>query len=182
MKAFRTMFAAMAVALFILPATASAQSIFVGGGVTFPTGDFKDGTTSGTTSIPGADTGWMGVAGVTFDIMDNGLWVYGEGSYGQNGTDGSDDWKVYGAMGGVGYEFDAGESFGIYIFGGAGLLASKIDESESKFGYEGGAGVDIPLGDSFGLWVEGRYMGSSDVNLFGILGGIGIDLGGGDGM
>lgn len=174
MKSFRTMFAALAVALFILPASASAQSIFVGAGITIPVSDYGDA----------ADTGWLGIAGVTVDIGEDGLWVYGEGQYGQNGvTDDSENWKVYGAMGGVGYAFDAGESFGIYVFGGAGLLALKLgDDSESKFGYEGGAGVDIPIADSFGLWVEGRYMGSSDVNLFGVVAGVGIDLAGGDGM
>jgi len=180
MKAFRTMFAAMAVALFILPATASAQSIFVGGGVTIPSGDYGDY----------AKTGWIADAGVTFDIGEQGLWVYGEGFYGSNkhDDDSGDKTNVYGAMGGVGYEFDTGGSLGIYVFGGAGLMVHQYkpdtgdSDSESKFGYEGGAGVDFPLGDRIGLWVEGRFMGSKDTNFFGILAGLGFDLGGGDGM
>lgn len=180
MKSLRTMIVAFAVALFALPVALSAQSIYAGAGLTIPMGDFGDY----------ADTGWMGVAGVTVDIGESGLWAYGEGFYGQNNHSDIDGDKTnpYGAMGGVGYDFGDGESLGFYVFGGVGLLVHKYSSddfeggSESNFGYQAGAGVGVPLGDSFGLWGEGRFMGASETTFIGILGGISIQLGGGDGM
>ena len=180
MRSLRTTIVALTVALFAVPGTASAQSIYGGAGLTIPVGDFGDY----------ADAGWMGVLGVTVDIGESGLWAYGEGFYGQNNHSDVDGDKTnpYGAMGGVGYDFGDGESVGFYAFGGAGLMVHKFSPdtgeggSESQFGYQAGAGVGAPLGDSFGLWGEGRIMGSKDTTFIGILAGVSVQLGGADGM
>jgi opacity protein-like surface antigen len=188
MKSLRTILVALAVALFALPAAVSAQSVYAGAGLTIPVGEYG-GSDAGDTN---ADPGWLGVAGVTVDIGDSGLWAYGEGFYGQNNH--ADDAEFpgktnpYGAMGGLGYGFGDGESLGLYVFGGAGLMVHKYSpdtgdsDSESQFGYQAGAGAGIPLGDSFGVWAEGRFMGSKDTTFIGILGGFSVQLGGGDGM
>lgn len=158
------------------PAATQAQGIYFGGGVTIPTGDLDDEA--------GADTGWMGVAGISFDIGDSGLSVGGEGFFGQNSlpADG-DDVSIYGAMGTVLLRIGDEDVIGPYVFGGAGLMATNPSieadpdlETESEFGYQFGAGLDVPLG-SVGLWVEGRFMGSDTSTLFGVLAGLGIGIG-----
>ncbi|MDX1395786.1 MAG: hypothetical protein R3195_15495 [Gemmatimonadota bacterium] len=176
-------FAMAASFMLLAPVALLGQGIYFGAGATFPTGDFGDY----------ADTGWMGVAGVTFDIGTGGLWVGGEGFYGQNNH--SDDLaptpteeagaktNPYGAMGIVGYGTGDGESLGFYFFGGAGLLVHKYSSdvsdsvSDSNFGYQAGAGVSFPLGGSLDLWGEGRFMGASDTTFFGLLAGLSIGLG-----
>ena len=183
-RATRSIVAAASI-LMLAPVAVFGQSIFVGGGVTFPTGDYGDY----------ADTGWMGVAGVTFDLGTAGLWVGGEGFYGNNSHNAGDltptpqdedfgSTNLYGAMGLVGWGSGDGESLGFYVYGGAGLLVHDFSApegveggSESKFGYEAAAGVDFPLGGSTSLWGEGRFMGASDTTLFGIYAGLSFGIG-----
>ncbi len=169
--------AAAVLSLFALPATTQAQSAFIwaGAGVTFPIGDYGDLT----------DTGWLGTAGIGINVGESGAAVFGEAVYGQNsivdispGVD-EGDAKLYGALGGVMYRVGDPATVGPYGFAGAGLLVIDPTEgdSESEFGYELGVGLDIPLGGNFGVWVEGRYMGSDSVDIFGILAGFGVGLG-----
>lgn len=173
----RTLLSLAVAGLFLAaPSVVFAQSIYAGGGVSIPTGEYGDY----------ADSGWLGVAGVTFPVGDGGFAVGAEGFYGQNNHNDVDGDKTnpYGAMAILMYDFGSGESLGFYVFGGAGLLVHKFSSdtseggSDSNFGYQGGAGVGVPLGDAFGIWVEGRFMGASDTNFFGILGGFSIDVGG----
>lgn len=174
----RKTLSAVATLLFLLaaPAAVVGQGIFVGGGVTFPTGDFKD--------VDGADTGWLATAGFSFDVGDAGLSAGVEGFYGENkhDTDG-DKTNPYGAMGFLLYRAGNPETVGPYAFGGAGILVHKFssdtteDSTKTNFGYEFGAGLDIPVGSNVGVWLEGRYMGSSDTNFFGIIAGLGLGVG-----
>ena len=162
------------------PAAVQAQSVYVGGGGLFGVGDFGDLT----------DPGFMGIAGLSFDLGESGASVGVEGSYGQaNGADIGDvealpDVNVYSAMGYILYGFGDGEAIAPYVFGGAGLLGTDIDttdtsaDGETEFGWQGGVGLDIPVGDRVGIFVEGRYMGSSDIDMLGLLAGLGIGLGG----
>jgi opacity protein-like surface antigen len=173
----RTLLSFAAAALFLMvPSSLFAQSIFVGGGATFPTGEFGDY----------ADTGWIGVAGVLFPVGEGGLNVGVEGFYGQNNHNDVDGDKTnpYGAMAILEYDIGDDEGVGAYLFGGAGLLVHKFGTdategggSETNFGYEAGAGVSFPLGGSTSLWAEGRYMGASGTNFFGILAGLGFGIG-----
>lgn len=170
----------LATFLFLLaaPSAVSGQGIFIGGGVTIPTGDFGD------SEQVGAKTGWIASGGFSFDVGENGLSAGVEGFYGENKheTEG-DKTNPYGAMGFLLYRAGNPESVGPYFYGGAGLMVHKFssdtreDSTETNFGYEFGAGLDFPFGDSVGAWVEGRYMGSSDTTFFGIVGGLGIGVG-----
>lgn len=162
--------------LLAAPTTVLGQGIFVGGGVTIPTGDFGDF----------ADTGWLASGGFSFDVGDGGVSAGVEGFYGENKheTDG-DKTNPYGAMGFLLYRAGNPESVGPYFYGGAGILVHKFssdsspseDSTDTNFGYEFGAGLDFPFGSNVGAWLEGRYMGSSDTKLFGIIAGLGFGVG-----
>ncbi len=174
-------FAAVLTALTLtLPSPASAQGVYWGAGITFPMGDYGDY----------AKTGYLGIAGISFDLGPAGLSVVGEGFYGQNSheTDG-DKTNPYGAMAGLLYDLNPEETGGPYVFGQAGLMVHKYssdefgDDSETGFGFGAGAGYGFPLGDTE-LFVEGRYMyGSFDygnTSFLGIMAGVALTLGGGD--
>lgn len=181
-KRVRFITAAAVLSFLALPTTTQAQTAFLwaGGGVTFGTGEYGDNT----------DAGWMGTAGVGVNIGESGAAVFGEGMYGQNGiADVDESVKLFGAMGGIMYRVGDPAAVGPYVFGGAGLLVLDAEgaDSQSNFGYEFGAGLDIPLGGNVGVWVEGRYVGSTgadeameevNANVFGILAGVGVGLGG----
>lgn len=181
-----TMVAAGALLLFAAPAATQAQWVWVGGGLSVPTGDAGDNL----------NAGWLGTVGVGFPIGESGLGVAAEGFYGQNNasdeaqTAGLDKANVYGVMGNVGYRIGDPENIGAYLFGGLGLLALKVSpetgdsETDSNFGYQFGAGVDVPVGSNVGVWVEGRYMGStgadegeSNYNQLNVLAGLGFGIG-----
>jgi len=162
------------------PQQASAQGVYWGAGVTIPTGDFGDY----------AKTGYMGVAGISFDMGPEGLSAFGEGFFGQNSheTEG-DKTYPYGAMGGLLYDLAPAGAGGLYFFGQLGLMVHKYSsdefegDSETGLGFGGGAGYGFPLGDTE-LFVEGRYMHGSfdygDTSFFGIVGGVSLNLGGGN--
>jgi len=167
-----------------LPATAGAQvGIYLGGGATIPTGDFKD--------FDEAKTGWMAQAGVTYFIASApGLGVWGGGSYGSNKHEGTsgDKTNLLGAHGGLIYRIGNMEKPGVYLLGGAGMLNHQFkpgdggeSQNEWKFSWLGGAGVDIPL-SSIALWIEANFNSRSSTKFIGLMGGISIPLGGGGGM
>jgi hypothetical protein len=185
--------AALALALLALfclslPNQVSAQGIWVGGGVTIPTGDYGDSH----------DTGYTTVLGIGFPVGPEGLGIFAEGFYGKNNF--SDDHhgestSPYGVMGGVTYDLSPGEDSGIYVFGQLGLMVHKYssddfgDSSETGFAFGGGGGYGISLTDKLGGWVEGRYMhgmfseefdGMSEdysTAFFAVLAGISVHLG-----
>ena len=161
--------AAFAFLACAIPAQAQT-TLYIGGGATFPTGDFGDAFS----------TGWMGVGGVLFGMGDSGFSVGGEVFYGQNGA--KDEYSTvfgdattspYGVMAIADYAFGSEDGLRPYLFGGLGLMVLRISgdnfesDSESKFGYEFGAGLSFPIG----LFVEGRYMGAEDANYFAALAG-----------
>jgi len=157
---------------FAIPAQAQT-TLYVAGGVTFPTGDFGSYT----------ETGWMAAAGALFGLGESGFGVGGEVFYGQNSHSVLDidlDSKTspYGVMAIADYAFGQPGAIRPYVFGGLGLLVHRFSEegfseSESQFGYQFGAGVGLPMG----LFFEGRYMGSEDTNYFGVLAGWAFGLG-----
>jgi len=169
----RRMILASTVALsfaLIAPLTAQAQNIFVLGGAVFPTG-FDEAEFF--------NTGWLGAAGVSFDVGENGMFAGVEGTYAQSSVDDSDlpsgvelKAKAWSAMAFLGYSVPTEGSIDPYFFAGGGLQGVKLslsgsagsaDDSESAFGYQFGAGVSI--GDetsSVRPLVEVRYQGSGD--------------------
>jgi hypothetical protein len=182
--------ALLAVFCFSLPSQVSAQWVWVGGGVTLPTGDFADDE--------GEDhnIGFITVAGLGFDVGPEGLGVFAEGYFGQNKF--KDDHhgektSPLGVMGGVTYDFAPADPGGLYVFGQAGLMVHRYtsddfdSDSPKGLAFGGGAGYGFPI-SSFTGWVEGRYMhgmfsgeeGFEDYNtaFFGVLAGISFPLGG----
>ncbi len=156
----------------------SAQSVWIGGGGTFPTSDYGEF----------ANTGYQFMAGAGLPVGDQGVSVGVGGSYGQNNHEAVDGDKTnpYGFTGYVEYDFagrDAERTF--YVLGELGVLWHKFssdtspETTESGFAYGGAAGYAFPLGGVTG-WAEGRFTQASisDANtqFFGIHFGVGIPL------
>jgi len=164
-----------------LPSQASAQGVYVGAGATIPMGDYGDY----------ANTGWMGVGGVSFPLGQENLSIFGEGYYGGNGHSDyeGDKTSLYGANAGVELDLAPEGEAGIYLFGQVGLMVhkytsdefSEYDDSETGIAFGGGAGYSMPLGGMTG-WVEGRYMqgqfDGGNTSFVGIIAGIAFPLGG----
>jgi hypothetical protein len=181
-------FAALAVLSFSFPTQASAQGVFLGGGATFPTGDYGDY----------ADAGWMAEAGLSFPIGEQGIFIFADGLYGSNGHSDHDGDKTNLLGGFLGLEkmFANEAGAGPFIFGEVGFLRHSYksdeypewEEDDTGFAFGGGAGYSIMLSETLNGWVLGRYIhgmysgddGSEDWNtsFFGIMAGVGIALGG----
>lgn len=154
-----------------VPLTLQAQSVYVLAGGAFPTSEFGEAF----------DTGWMVVGGLRLPIGPGGFWLGVEGSYGQNGTpaDGVDANPV-GAMAKLGFNVPVPGGIKPFVFGGAGLLATKfsvgsLSETRSKFGYQLGGGLDLGSG-VISPFVEVRYESSEDIDFFAALFGLSIGL------
>ncbi len=182
---------AIAALAFALPEQASAQGIFVGGGVTFPVTDYGEY----------ADVGWQFEGGFTVPISEAGLSVLFDGLYGTNGhnTEGVEDQstKLLGGFGGLVYSLaDEGEG-GLFFFGEAGILRHEFDagdlndsesDSETAFAWGGGAGYGYPLNETLSGWFMARYLqGSFDSEFedesettafFGVMVGLTFNIGG----
>lgn len=167
---------------FALPQTVNAQSIYVLAGLSAPTSDYGDF----------ADTGWLGAAGVTFPIGENGLWAGAEGLYGQNSSSSEtedENFKVFSAMGIIGYDIPTESSIAPYLFGGLGIMSLSNGDSESGFAWQGGAGVAFAGESNVTPFVEGRFQSASidtgegisgsdiTVSFFGIEAGVSIGIG-----
>lgn len=164
------------------PASSSAQaSIFVGGGLTVPIGDYGDF----------AKAGWMGNAGVVVPLGEGGFGIGASGFYGSNSHDApADDDKtnLYGATVFAIYTMPGDGALLPYVFAGPGYMthaykpATGSDASGSGLALSGGVGADIPLGSLRGF-VEGQYLtGLGDevdgTDLFGINVGVSFPIGG----
>jgi hypothetical protein len=159
--------------------SSAAQSVYLGGGGSFPISDFGDYT----------DTGFLLVGGGAYPIGEGALAVNLEGFFGQNGHSGNGDkTNPYGVMGGLIYGFgDPEVGPAPYLFGEAGIMWHKYssgtapDSTDSGFGYGAGAGVSIPV-SSIDTWVEGRIMNGridgSNTMFVGAVAGVSFSLGG----
>lgn len=154
-----------------VPVTSQAQSVYVLAGGAFPTSEFGEAF----------DTGWMVAGGLRLPIGPGGFWLGVEGSYGQNGTpaDGVDA-NPAGAMAKLGFNVPVPGGIQPFVFGGAGLLATKfsvgsLSETRSKFGYQLGGGLDLGSG-VISPFVEVRYESSEDIDFFAALFGLSIGL------
>ncbi len=125
----------------------------IGGGVTIPMGDFKDGYKAG----------WLGqvVGGVKINDM---FGVRVDGSYGQNSskTTGGPKVKLVGALGDVTLSPKTSGGVAPYVLAGAGMLNSKatvsgVSASTSAFAWNAGAGAKFTAG-SVGVYVEARFL------------------------
>ena len=178
----RRAIAASTAVLFLalaLPLTANAQSIYVLAGLSVPSSDYGDF----------ADTGWLGGAGVTIPVGEAGLWAGADLMYGQNSfsSDAVDDnFKLFSAMGILGYDIPTESSISPYLFAGAGVMSLSNGDSESGFGWQAGAGVAFAGDSNITPFLEGRYQSASlgdegedaTVAIFGIEAGVSIGVGG----
>jgi hypothetical protein len=181
----RAVTAVLVTSLWVLaaPANASAQAMIgVGGGVTFPTGDYADY----------ANTGWLAAAGVAFPVGDVPVSISAHGFYGSNNHEAPDGDKtnLYGALAGVSYAFGDPEGVSPFVGGLAGFMhhSYKSESQPSLEGSESGlaggafAGVGFPLG-GIGGFVEAYWLtGFGDIDstqLFGAMAGVQFPLGGG---
>lgn len=166
----------------LLPVIAQAQSpfIFVGGGVTIPTGLYK--------SDDGAKTGWMATGGVGFPVGGKGLEIGAEGYFGSNKHSpppAGDKTNLYGASGWAAWRFGKPAKPGVYLLGSAGALKHDFRSTtvpaanggNFEFAWSAGAGVDIPFGGSKSIYVESRYMARGDTKFIPIFVGLSIGVG-----
>jgi len=171
MRNFVVSILAVFVALsFVIPSQVSAQHVFLGGGATFPTGDYGDY----------ADTGWMVEGGIGFPVGENGLSLFVDGLYGSNShgealvpalqdSGDGDKTSLLGGFAGVEYAFAEPGEAGLFVFGQVGFLRHDLDldelvpelqsleETETGFAFGGGAGYSFPIGGLNG-YVVGRFL------------------------
>jgi opacity protein-like surface antigen len=170
---------AATIAGLLAAAPAGAQYLFLGGGLTIPTGEFKDDQ---------AKSGWIATGGVGFDIGTRGLWAELQGYFGKNsykGT-GGDNLQTLQGMAALGYSFTPGKSVSPWVMAGAGFLNHKYKpgttgtpgDSETKFAWQTGAGLTFKAGSKSHVWVGGQYTSSSYVHTIGLLAGLSIAVGG----
>jgi len=167
--------------LFYPPAQAYGQGVFLGGGGTFPTGDYGDY----------AKTGWMVEGGVSIPMNENGIFLFADGLFGSNKHDyEGDKTNLLGGFGGVEKSFADEDGKGVFVFGELGFLRHdyKSDEfpedegADTGFAFGGGAGYGIPLGENLGGWLLGRYIqgqfDGGNTGFFAVMAGVSIPVGG----
>jgi len=173
----KALFITGTVLLLFSPAVGMAQnrpSIFVGGGVTIPVGDYADL----------AKTGWMATGGVVIPVGTRGIFIPIEGLYGRNSSEvtGGGHRDLYGGTAGIGYRFGDQSRVGVYLIGAGGFLVLRTDPgtgtsaTETEFAYFGAGGVDIPVSGRVSLWIETRYFARGDVKFVPVFAGISIGL------
>jgi len=169
---------------FTLPSQASAQSAWIGAGATIPSGDFGDY----------ANTGPMGVAGISLPLGEKAWSLFAEGFYGANNHSDFDGDKttLYGGHGGLTLDFAGEGEAGFYVFGQVGFMIHDFasddfpedNVSDTGLAFGGGAGYGFPLASLNG-WLEARYMqgqfDEENTALFGLMAGISFPLGGNGG-
>lgn len=165
--------AAVLLMALALPQEGQAQSIYVLAGLSAPTGDYGDV----------ADTGWLAAGGVTFPVGQAGLWAGAEGLYSRNGFSNVEDesFKLFSAMGVLGYDIPTESSVSPFVFGGLGLMSLSNGDSDSGFGWQLGGGVAFEGESNITPFVEGRYQSASiedfTVSFFGLEAGVSVGLG-----
>jgi opacity protein-like surface antigen len=173
----------VAAAVPLVPLGAQNLSFFLGGGGAFPTGDLKD---------DGAETGWIGFAGVDMPIRSvPGAFVGVSGFYAHMPYEGplDDATNVPGLFADVGYLFGATSPSRIkpYIRFGVGVLQHRYSlegynsdgEDETKVGGAVGAGLNFRM-QSVTPFVGAHFItGGSDTSFLAAY--VGLAFGGGSG-
>ena len=144
------------------PAPAAAQAaLFLGGGPTFPTGDYGVNVNSG----------WLVSGRLAFPVGSGGFSLGLEGFYGRDysasysGYSGS----LVGGYAVAAYRMGDRSRTGAYVLGGIGMLTDP-DYENLFYGlgaFSLGAGVDFPM-KHLGLFVEGRYSVSDLISFGGL--------------
>jgi hypothetical protein len=167
-----------------LPPQASAQGVFLGAGLTLPTGDYGEY----------ADAGWIFEGGVSFPIVQNRVFLFADGLFGSNshGDVEGDKTNLLGGLGGVELSFADEDGRGFFVFGELGFLRHdyKSDEypqfegADTGLAFGAGGGYGIPLGGRLMGWVLGRYLQAQfdeddgNTSFLGVMAGVSIPIGG----
>lgn len=173
----------VAAAVPLVPLGAQNVNFFLGGGGAFPMGDLKD---------EGAETGWIGFAGVGVPITSVPGAVIGvTGFYAHMPYEGplDDATNIPGLFADLGYVFGAASPTRIkpYMRFGVGVMQHRYDidgyssdgESETKLGGAIGAGLNFAM-DSFTPFVGAHFVtGGSDTSFLAAY--VGLAFGGGGG-
>ncbi len=139
----------------------SAQAVYVGGGLNFPTGDFD----------VLAQSGFSVLGGVGLGIGDAGLFVDVTGLYSTHDHhgDSGDKTNIFGALGEIGYSFAPEDGAGLYVLAGGGWVANQLqpgdggeDVNQNLLGLTGAVGYGFPLGGSASGWFEARVLDTDD--------------------
>jgi hypothetical protein len=166
-----------ALCLSASPAPAQGIKFVLGGGLTAPVSDFKN--------VDGAQSGWMGMAGVavSFPLLPIGIRL--EGLFGQNPHTGTatDKTLLYGGAASVMFKFGIPGPLSPYVVGSAGYLdhhyspgdTGSPSEDEWKPVFGGGVGLSLSF-VVVGVFVEGRYLARSSTRFFTGMGGIQIGI------
>ncbi len=172
----------VAAAVPLVPLGAQNLSFFIGGGGAFPTGDLKD---------DGAETGWIGFAGIDMPIRSvPGAFVGVSGFYAHMPYEGESDaaTNVPGLFADVGYLFGATSPTRIkpYIRFGVGVLQHRYSlegysgdgTDETKLGGAVGAGLNFMM-QSVTPFVGAHFItGGSDTSFLAAYVGLGFGGGG----
>ncbi|MBA3260265.1 MAG: outer membrane beta-barrel protein [Gemmatimonadales bacterium] len=175
---------ALTAVLGATPAMAQGAEFSLGGGLTLPLSDFGDVS----------NTGWHGLAAVSFAPSSFPLGIQIDGMYQRlgvedfGGIDSDISTQIIQGTANVIYKFKTSEDsqFRPYLIGGPGVYNFKATggdagdgESSTDFGINAGAGFDVKLG-SVGAFIEGRFHNvfteGSDLNFIPIT--LGVRLGG----
>lgn len=155
---------ALCVAMVSVSSRTDAQArITVAAGASIPTGDYGEY----------AKTGYIGTAGVMFNVGEKGLSVGGVGVFGSNSHSDIDGDKtnLIGVLGSVSYRLGDAEKTGVFVLGNVGFLQHSYksdmfpseEGSSSGVAFGGGAGVHMPMGTK-SLYVMARFITASIEN------------------
>lgn len=165
---------AVAGALMLVASTAAeaqGRKFFsLGGGMTMPTGDFKNDEE--------AKTGWMTGAALGTGVGSGNLFVMASGFYGKNGSDHDEDETstLTGGTLNLGL-MSRGEMARIYGYVGGGLQNFKNNEHEEDNGTSvlGTAAVGLSIGrGSTRFWVQGGLAMNKTASYIPVMAGVSI--------
>jgi hypothetical protein len=169
----------MALGAVQAPAAAQTPYIFGGGGVSIPTGDYKNA----------AKTGWAIQGGIGVSIPKSTAWVEAEGWYSSSKSklNTADKYNLLGGFAAVGYNFGPKENKAHpYVVGGLGFLNNKFSPgtgtsvSSTAFAQTIGAGVSVKMGSQAVFFAEARAITGSKnggrTTIIPITAGVSIDL------
>jgi opacity protein-like surface antigen len=160
-------------------------SFHIGGGLTIPMGDFKDGFKTGWQAMGGVD---FGLSGLPFMLRVDGLYGQNNAKDALNTALGTTDAKTkfFGGMAGAQYVIGSGPApVKPYILGEIGAVNTKFSAggssaSKTHFAFAPGLGIQFGLG-SLHAFVEGKYLSihasGGSLNMIPII--VGIRFGGG---
>jgi hypothetical protein len=145
-------------ALSVVAAPVRAQvgvELHFGGGITQPTGNFKDA----------AKLGWHGLATIALVPGHAPFAIQGSALYGQNKFEvGSGKWTVLGALAELRLDLSTKGTARGYVMAGGGAINVKAKPTggsstgNTKGAFDVGAGFAYMAANEIGVFIEGRYL------------------------